>query len=486
MTNRAVRRAMTVDAPAPTGPSRVLAALVVLLLLVLAACSAGPRTDPYADLLGSWAGRIEVPDRPLDIGIRFTDAGGLGGTIDIPVQGIVESPLGEVRLADGIVSFTVPEVPGNASFRGRLDGSGPAATIRGEFRQGGQTLRMSLTRGTVAPLPRPQEPRPPFPYRSEQARYRSGDVELAGTLTVPEGDGPFTAVLLLTGSGPQDRDETIFEHKPFLLLADTLTRAGYAVLRTDDRGVGGSGGNLATAGYDGLTDDALAGVEYLKGRPDVDPARIGLLGHSEGGYIAPLAAQRSGAVAFVIMMAGPAVSGEEVLALQNRLLFEVAGAPPDQVDAQVAYVHEMAGLLRAEDYPAAETLTRRRIEQQSATLPEDRRPGPQEIEAQARAATTPTRRSFVTYDPGPALDALTVPVLACYGSKDLQVPATQNDPALRDRFADHPDATVRTFPGLNHLMQPAKTGSLDEYAQTETTISPEVLDLITDWLRARY
>lgn len=333
---------------------------------------------------------------------------------------------------------------------------------------------------------RPQEPRPPFPYRSEEVSYRSGDIGLAGTLTMPEGDGPFTAVLLLTGSGPQDRDETLYGHKPFLLLADTLTRAGYAVLRVDDRGVGGSGGDLARAGYDGLAADALAGVEYLKGRSDIDPARVGLLGHSEGGYLAPLAAQRSGAVAFVILMAGPALSGEDVLALQNRLLFEAAGVPPEQVEAQDAFIHELAGLLRAADYPAAEALTRRRLEQQSATLPEGRRPTPQEIGDQARAATTPTRRSFLTYDPGPALDALNIPVLAFYGGKDLQVPATQNEPALRERLADHPDATVRTFPGLNHLMQPATTGGLDEYARTQTTISPEVLHLITGWMQARY
>ena len=459
---------------------------MVTALVLLAACSAGQRTDPYPGLLGSWAGRIEVPGQPLDIGIRFTDAGALGGSIDIPVQGIAGSLLGEVRFADGTVSFTLPEIPGNASFRGRLDGSGPAARIRGDFRRGGSNSPMSLARGTVERPARPQEPRPPFPYRSEQVRYRSGEIELAATLTLPQGDGPFTAVLLLTGSGPQDRDETIFGHKPFLLLADTLTRAGYAVLRADDRGVGGSGGDLATAGYDGLTSDALAGVEYLKGRPDIDPARIGLLGHSEGGYLAPLAAQRSGDVAFVIMMAGPAVSGEQVLVLQNRLLFEAAGAPPEQVDAQVAYIHELAGLLRAGEYPAAEALTRGRIEQQSATLPEGGRPSPREIDAQVRAATTPTRRSFLTYDPGPALGALTVPVLACYGSRDLQVPATQSEPALRTRFADNPDATVRTFPRLNHLMQPATTGSLDEYARSETTISPQVLELITGWLRARY
>ncbi|MGH3839643.1 MAG: alpha/beta hydrolase family protein, partial [Pseudonocardiaceae bacterium] len=333
---------------------------------------------------------------------------------------------------------------------------------------------------------RPQQPQPPFPYRSEDVTYRSGDVPLAGALTLPQGAGPFTAVLLLTGSGAQDRDETLFGHKPFLLLADTLTRAGHAVLRVDDRGGGGSGGDLATATYEELVGDALAGVAYLKGRAEVDPARIGLFGHSEGGYLAPLAAQRSDDVAFVILMSGPAVPGEDVLVLQNRLLFQAAGAPPEQIEAQVEYVRELVGLLRAEDYQAAETLARTRLEQQSTALPEAQRPTPQQIEATARAQTQPSMRSFVTNDPGPALDALDIPVLALFGGKDLQVPPAQSEPVLRKRLADNPDVTVRTFPQLNHLMQPATTGALDEYARIETTISPEVLDAVTQWLQLRY
>lgn len=461
--------------------------LIALLLFAVTACSTVPDTGARSTIVGDWSGRIALPGSPLDIGIRFTDDGrGLGGTIDIPAQGVSALPLGDVRLDDGAVTFTLPGLPGNAAFRGTLVGSGDAATIRGDFTQGGRTYPMSLSRGTVVGPVRPQQPRPPFPYRSEDVTYRSSDVDLAGTLTLPQGDGPFTAVLLLTGSGAQDRDETLFGHKPFLLLTDTLTRAGYAVLRVDDRGVGGSGGDLATVTYDELVGDALAGVAYLKGRSDVDPARIGLFGHSEGGYLAPLAAQRSDDVAFVILMAGPAVSGEDVFVLQNRLLFEAAGAPPEQVDAQVAYVRELVGLLRARDYETAAALARTRLEQQSAALPEAQRLSPQQIEATARAQTQPSRRSAVTYDPGPALDALDVPVLAIFGGKDLQVPPAQSEPVLRKRLADNPDATIRTFPQLNHLMQPATIGTLDEYATIETTISPEVLDAVTQWLRARY
>ncbi len=291
---------------------------------------------------------------------------------------------------------------------------------------------------------------------------------------------------LLTGSGAQDRDEALFGHKPLLLLADTLTRAGYAVLRVDDRGVGGSSGDLATASYDDLVGDALAGVAYLKGRSDVDPGRIGLLGHSEGGYLAPLAAQRSHDIAFVTLIAGPAVPGEDVAVLQNQLLLQAAGAPPEQVDAQTTYLHKLVGLLRVRDYEAARVLARTQLEQYSATLPEAQRLTPQQIEATAQAHSQPSMRSFVTYDPGPALDALDIPVLAVFGGKDLQVPPAQSEPVLRQRLADHPDATIRTFPQLNHLMQPATTGSPDEYATIETTISPEVLDAVTQWLRARY
>ncbi len=461
--------------------------LIALLLVVATGCSTVPDTGAPVRVVGTWAGRIEPRGTPLDIGIRFSDDGrGLRGTIDVPSQGVSGLSLSDVRLDGRTVTFALPEVPGNATFRGAMVGSGDATTIRGDFTQGARTYPMSLFRGVAASPARPQQPQPPFPYRSEDVSYRSGDINLTGTVTLPPGDGPFTAVLLLTGSGPQDRDETVLGHKPFLLLADTLTRAGYAVLRVDDRGVGGSGGDVAMATYDELVADALAGVTYLKGRSEIDRRRIGLLGHSEGGYLGPLAAQRSDDVAFVIMMAGPAVSGEDVVVLQSRLLLEAAGAPPEQVNAQAAYAHELIGLLRAQDYDAAKTLARTRFEQQSTDRYETQRPILQPIEALVRVHTRPSMGSLVTYHPGAALDALDIPLLAVFGGKDLQVPPTQSEPVLRQRLADNPDTTVRTFPQLNHLMQPATTGGPEEYATIETTISPEVLDAVTQWLRARY
>lgn len=258
------------------------------------------------------------------------------------------------------LSFGLRGVPDAPVFDGTVSGTGEAARITGDFTQSGQTLPFTLERGAVQAVSRPQEPQPPFPYRSEAVSFQNGEVTLAGTLTLPAGEGPFAAVLFITGSGPQDRDETIARHRPFLLLADTLTRAGYATLRVDDRGVGGSSGDLSRATYDDLTGDVLAGVASLRAHPAIDRERIGLFGHSEGGYLAPLAAARSDDVAFVIMMAGPAVPGEAVLRLQNRLIFEQLGAPPAAVRAQLGYLRELIELLRAENYPAARARPRAR------------------------------------------------------------------------------------------------------------------------------
>ena len=273
-----------------------------------------------------------------------------------------------------------------------------------------------------------------------------------------------------------------------MLLADTLTRAGYAVLRFDDRGVGRSTGDLAKATYNDLTGDVLAGVTYLKSRDDINPEHIGLLGHSEGGYLAPLAAERSPDVAFVILMAGPAVSGERVLALQNRLIYESVGRPKAQTEAQVSYIRKLSTLLKEENYGAARALSRKQIKVQLNELPEAQRPSPaaQKQMIQAYLASLPSLREFLVYDPKAALEALRVPVLAFYGGKDIQVPASQNAPVMRQLLENDPDATVRVFPGLNHLMQPAPTGALGEYAEIETTIAPAVLKAITGWLEARF
>ncbi|MGW4534663.1 alpha/beta hydrolase family protein [Nocardia sp. NPDC004340] len=455
--------------------SMVAAALVVIAALVAGCSSSKQESAPPITLTGDWHGTIEVPDQPLAVGISFTAEG--TATIDIPAQGVVDGPLSDVRTGADAVTWTITKIPGTPSFQGVYDQG--SDSIKGQFTQSGQSFPLTLTHGKVEGPPRPQEPKPPFPYKSEDVSYRSGDITIAGTLTEPQSGGPFPAVLLINGSGANDRDEELLGHQPFLLLADTLTRAGYAVLRTDKRGVGQTGGRLNSATYSDLTGDIAAGMTFLRGRSDIDAQRIGLLGHSEGGYLAPLYARRpDSGVAFVIMMAGPAVPGSEVLLEQNRLILAAQGATPEQVGKQVGFTSTLSSVLCKGDLVAAKDYVR----QHNDTLPADERLSEEAMDE----IVSPYMAALVCYDPAPALSALRVPVLAFYGSKDLQVPAAQNEGPARTLLAADPDATVMVFDGLNHLMQPADKGTPDEYARIETTIDPQVLTTVTGWLTQRF
>ena len=421
---------------------------------------------------GPWHGTLEVGGQTMEIGLTFSEQGDtVSGTLDAPAQGLAGLPLTEATDDGATVSFSIDGLPGRPSFTGTRQGE----TISGTFTQAGQQIPLTLTRGEVTQPRRPQQPTPPFPYLSEDVAYR-GDVDLAGTLTLPATGGTFPGVLLITGSGAQDRDETLAGHKPFLLLADTLTRAGYAVLRVDDRGVGGSGGSLADADFAALAGDVAAGLGYLRSRPEIDPEKIGLLGHSEGGYLAPLVAQ-SADVDFVILMAGPALPGDQVLLNQNRDLLQASGATPDQLQAQIDFVQEIIDRLKTGDLAGAKQLAADQVTRQGGT---------QQQAGAAAASIDGPFAAFVSYDPAPALSALRVPTLAVFGDKDLQVSPVDNDPAMRSLLASDGDATVQTIPGLNHLMQPAANGLPAEFATIETTIDPQVLDLFVSWLQQRF
>ncbi|AFU04338.1 alpha/beta hydrolase family protein [Nocardia brasiliensis] len=452
---------------------RVVALALFVIAVLVAGCSRSD-SNPPEPTTGDWRGAIEIPGQPVEVGVTFTDKG--TATIDIPKQGMSAVELKEVRSDRNGVSWAIPDVPGEPKFQGIYDKG--ADRINGDFVQGGQTFKLSLQRGKIAPLARPQTPQPPFPYKSEDVTYRNGDITIAGTLTKPEGNGKFPAVLMITGSGPQNRDEELFGHKPFLVIADSLTKAGYAVLRTDDRGVGGTSGKLDDANYTDLADDAAAGVAFLRGRPDIDPARVGLFGHSEGGYLAPLVAARpDSGVAFVIAMAGPAVSGADVLIEQTKLIGTANGTPADELDKSVRQTTEISALLKAGDIAGAKALARK----QNAESPPDQRATDEQIDA----SMTTYFAALIAYDPAPALQALRMPVLAFYGGKDLQVPPAQSEGPMRANLANDPDATVHVFPGLNHLMQPTQTGNPKEYVDIETSVAPEVLTYVTAWLTQR-
>lgn len=350
---------------------------------------------------------------------------------------------------------------------------------------------------TPVPTRRPQEPKRPFPYTAEEVSYASGEIKLAGTLTIPQGSGqgsgPFPAVLLITGSGPQDRDDASYGHQPFLVIADHLSRRGIAVLRVDDRGTGGSTGNVDEATTADFARDALAGVRFLKSHPRIAKDRIGLLGHSEGGIVAPLAASQSPDVAFVVLLAGTGVPGAEIVRRQSELIARAKGAPEEAIQRSQEALQRTFEVLRVVPDRAARTASLRPLGKDLlVTLSEDQIRTLGGIgaagDAVVKGINTPWFRYFIDYDPRPALRKVKVPVLALNGTLDLQVPPDPNLPEIAKALkqARNQDVTVRRLPGLNHLFQPATTGSPAEYGVIETTIDPQVLDLVTSWITKRF
>ncbi len=303
--------------------------------------------------------------------------------------------------------------------------------------------------------------------------------QLAGTLSLPFGNGPFPAVVLISGTGHNTRDEDVWGHKVFLVLADALTRKGLAVLRYDKRGVGGSTGNYDTATTADFTSDALAAVTWLKTQPQMDASRIGVLGHSEGGIIAPAVAATDKSVAFVIMIAGPSIRGDKLFVLQSAMTAKAYGAPDDYIAKRKIFDQELyAAILSAPSESTA--LDRAKVLVAQGVT--DKIVDANEAETLAKDDTTPWERYFLAYDPAPTLAQLRVPVLVLNGSLDVQVPAKENLAAAREALRNNPDATVIELPGMNHLLQDAKTGAPNEYNDIEETMSPAALKIITDWL----
>jgi hypothetical protein len=431
---------------------------------------------PAPPVVGSWEGALEVGAVKLRIGVTITAQadGSLAATMDSPDQGAYGMPLNDVSFADGVLTFALRRA--NGAFEGRLNATD--TEVAGTWTQG---MAMPLVLKRVdrpARASRPQEPKPPLPYRAEQVAIVNalGRAVLDGTLTVPEGKGPHPAVVLITGSGAQNRDEEIFGHKPFLVLADHLTRHGIAVLRYDDRGVGKSTGTFASATSEDFAGDAWATWQTLSTRPGIDPKRVGLLGHSEGGLIAPMLAASHPEIAFVVMLAGPGVTGEQIMLRQAAAIMKATGAPDDAIAANTAIQQRVFAILREERTTA-------RIVERLEAIPV---PGPPEASAAlVKQSSSPWFRFFATYDPAPALAKVRCPVLALAGALDLQVLPAQNLPAIGAALirGGNQRHTIVELPGLNHLLQSARTGLPAEYGQIEETMAPAALDKITAWIQ---
>ena len=468
---------------------------VIAVPLVSEATAQEPEAPTPADFAGNWMGTLDAGAAQLRLRFVFAEGDdGLTAEVFSLDQGNAQVPVASTTLNGATITLSMPMA--GATYEGSL--SAEDGRITGTFTQGGADFPLVLERVSeedVTPR-RPQNPVEPYPYLAEDVTYPNpdGGHTMAGTFTRPTDGGPFPAVVLISGSGPQDRDEALMGHRPFLVLADHLTRRGIAVLRYDDRGVGESTGTFATATTPDFASDALAAVAYLKTRDDVNPAAIGLAGHSEGGVVAPIAATRSDNVSYIVLMAGTGVNGERILYAQAALILRAAGATEEAIADNRARQERIFGVLKSEPDPeqaAREIEAIIRADLETASDEELAQAGVTDsasaetvIAAQVQQVSTPWFRYFLTYDPAETLEQVTVPVLAINGEKDLQVPWEEN---LREIEAalqrgGNTRYEIRPFPDLNHLFQHAETGAPSEYQAIEETWSVEVMEVIADWI----
>lgn len=430
--------------------------------------------------VGDWAGALTVGTTDLRVVFRLRGdpEGGLTGTMDSPDQGATDIPVGRILVDADTLRLEVPSIAGR--FAGVLGDS--ARVLEGQWVQGGQRLPLRLKRTESAPtVRRPQEPTLPLPYASETVTFRNEEagIKLEGTLTRPQTDAPVPGVVLVAGSGPSDRDATIMGHKPFLVLADALTRRGVAVLRFDERGVGQSGGSQDGATSADLAGDVAAAVEALARRKEVASSQIGIIGHSEGGLIAPMVATQTDDVAFLVLLATPGVPGDAILADQLERRIQRQGANRRTRALQRGTQERIFEVLKqdADSVEIARRLEKIMLQAQGIR-------GEETIDREIQRLMNPWLRFFIRHDPRPTLREVEVPVLALAGAKDQQVAPDTNQAAIAEALnaADKSSVTVRTLDGLNHLFQTADTGAPAEYGRIEETFAPRAIDVIADWL----
>ncbi len=419
----------------------------------------------------------------LAITISKNEEGSYTATLNSLDQGSGEISIDEVKITGNHVFL-------NAKIGIQIEGNydEDRNKITAEFRQGPGKFPLVFRRvDALQPLNRPQEPKPPFPYIAEEVVYKNekADIELAGTFTIPEGEGPFPAVVLLTGSGPQNRDEQLLGHKPFLVIADFLTRNGIAVLRADDRGVGASTGNFASATTADFAEDGLAGIEYLKTRKEVNQQMLGFIGHSEGGIMAPIAASKSADVAWIILLAGPGSNLGDNVTFQRIRMARQAGASEESLKIQEKILQAVNNIVRKD---ISDEEVRLQVRQYFADLPETEKQllnwSDEMVDALASQLLEAWWRYSLKHDPEETLKSLDIPVLALLAEKDMQVPVALNLSHLERSLENgHQKSRVIVMPGLNHLFQHCDTGDGSEYVKIEETISPEVLSLMADWIK---
>ncbi|MFA7583021.1 MAG: alpha/beta fold hydrolase [Proteiniphilum sp.] len=453
--------------------------ITIVMLAVASVLNAG-------DITGSWEGILRVQQSHLRIvfHIQGTDST-LTSTMDSPDQGAFGLPTTRSSFRDNKVEIVATGL--GIFYQGTLLGD----SIAGTFNQGGIPFPLVLKRSEKPVLDRPQTPVEPLPYISEEViiPYPDDSISLSGTLTLPDSTGTFPAILLIAGSGPNDRDETLFGHKPFLVISDHLTRNGFAVLRYDKRGVGKSTGDFDKATLRDFADDAIMAVDYLKQRKEVNGEKIGLLGHSEGGIVAPMVASEETAVHMMVLMAAPGTTGIEIVLDQNEISMQQQAMEPETIEKLQLLNREMfESLLTWDGSENHRTALRDRLLhlwEQLPLLQTVKMNKDSYLRSQFNAMIKPGYRSFLAVNPTKNLEKVRCAVLAINGENDLQVAAEKNLAAIGKALerGGNQHFEIKKYPLLNHLFQESVTGRVDEYGKISQTISPEVLSDITNWLK---
>lgn len=458
-----------------------------ILTICMISISCANKNSTQKNIEGSWIGKLKVPQGiDLELVFEFSKtADGYSATLGVPQQNAKGLKVEDVVVDGNAVSLKVNLI--KASFEGQLNDEGDKIT--GTFTQHGVTLPLTLTPGEVKKPNRPQTPQAPFPYDTEEVKFenKAEGFTLAGTLTLPKGKKGLTAVVMLTGSGLQNRDEEIFGHKPFWVIADYLTRNGIAVLRFDDRGFGESGGNVMKVTTFDFATDAQSAINYLKSRPEIDSTKIGLIGHSEGANVAFITASLNPKdINFIVSLAGMGETGKQTLMRQNETLSKAKGMPDQQWKAK-AIVLDAEYTILMQDKPFDQIIEDAKADALKKMPPQmrDKESERKKLEIAISTQITPWFTYFLKLNPAQQLAKIKCPVLALNGDKDFQVEPNANIEAIETSLhkAGNKQVTTKIYPGLNHLFQTCQTGMLDEYGQIEETINPQVLSDILSWMR---
>ncbi|MHC5202489.1 alpha/beta hydrolase family protein [Myroides sp. LJL119] len=433
----------------------------------------------FSQVEGTWSGAIQLPVAELPFVVHINQENNtIKASFDSPDQGAFGIEIPQVSFQNETLYLHHPQM--KMVYQGKVIAPN---TIQGTFTQNGQSFTLNLSRSEFT-RNRPQEPKPPYNYKSQDITFenKQDGITLSGSLTLPNGKGKFPGVILVSGSGPNDRNQEIFGHKPFLVLADYLTNNGYAVLRYDKRGVASSQGDYEKATTYDFANDAKAGLAYLKSRQEIDDTKIGILGHSEGAMIAQIIASEDPTVDFIILMAGPGIANDQLMIFQKTAIEQKMGVPQNVLTINQEVFGTIYSIMKKN---TSNQVAKQQIIEYLKTVPYYQNLSQSDIKTFTSLVDSNWFRTFISYDPKNYLSRINCNVLALNGTKDLQVTSIENLQGIHDALSSKGKLEIRSYQGLNHLFQKSETGMPQEYGKIQTTIEPEVLEDIGVWLNKK-